>query len=158
MLLRRVVPQTDSKQVVALIDSVYREYGDRVHLAGADADLTRLTEAYLHETGDFVVLLNAAADIVGCHAILGLGGPWCTFRRLYLHRSVRGKGHGRRLMDWAEEEARRRGFRHVAFWSDRRFTHAHAFFARLGYQHDGRVRCMDDGAIPYEELFFSRDL
>jgi hypothetical protein len=43
-------------------------------------------------------------------------------------------------------------------WSDTRFTRAHAFFARGGFQGDGRVRRMHDGWMPYEEYFFFRDL
>ena len=56
--------------------------------------------------------------------------------------------------DWASSHAQTR----VEFWSDTRFTRAHKFFRRLGFEHDGRVREMHDGLMPYSELFFSREL
>jgi hypothetical protein len=46
----------------------------------------------------------------------------------------------------------------VELWSDTRFTRAHAFFARHGFQRDGRVRSMDDGWLPYQEYFYWRTL
>jgi len=46
----------------------------------------------------------------------------------------------------------------VAFRSDFRFTGPHASLARFGFQPDGRVRDMDNGAMPYQEYFFALDL
>jgi hypothetical protein len=46
----------------------------------------------------------------------------------------------------------------IEFWSDTRFTRAHAFFARLDFHRDGRIRSMDDGYMPYQEYFFFRNL
>jgi hypothetical protein len=39
-----------------------------------------------------------------------------------------------------------------------RFTRAHAFFARFGFQRDGRIRAMDNGRMPYQEYFYFLDL
>ncbi|MEZ5299833.1 MAG: hypothetical protein R3F11_04075 [Verrucomicrobiales bacterium] len=47
-----------------------------------------------------------------------------------------------------------RGFREIQFWSDTRFTRAHRFFKRLGFEQGG-IREMHDGALPYQEHFFS---
>ena len=71
---------------------------------------------------------------------------------------LRGSGWGGRLMEWAFDWARKHGQSRVEFWSDVRFTRAHRFFRRLGFEHDGRTREMHDGAMPYSEFFFFRDL
>lgn len=42
----------------------------------------------------------------------------------------------------------------VEFWSDTRFTHTHAFFARFGLQRAGRIRTMHDGWMPYQEYCY----
>ena len=61
-------------------------------------------------------------------------------------------------MDWAIEQARQEEFKRIEFWSDTRFTRAHRFFERIGFQRDGRIREMSDGWIPYQEYFFWYDL
>jgi hypothetical protein len=45
----------------------------------------------------------------------------------------------------------------VEFWSDVRFDRAHAFFRRWNFV-QGERRQMSDGAMPYEEYFFSLSL
>lgn len=148
----------DQEGVIALIDQVYQEYGDRLCLEGADADLTDIPATYLHAGGSFVVL--AGERILGSHALLPLdpASATCTFRRLYLDSSLRGTGWGEKLMDWAIELARDEKFERVEFWSDTRFNRAHHFFEQIGFQRDGRVRDMSDGWIPYQEYFFWYDL
>jgi len=158
MQLRYAVPE-DRDAIMALIDSVYSEYGDRLFPAGADRDLLDIAGHYFQAGGAFVVL-DDAGQIHGTHAVLpNADRPGvCHFYRLYLAPAWRGSAWGPRLMQWALDWGREHGVRRVEFWSDTRFTRAHAFFHRLGFQRDGRVRQMDDGAMPYQEYFFYRDL
>ena len=53
-------------------------------------------------------------------------------------------------IDWAKEKA----IRKIEFWSDVRFQRAHAFFAKFGFQPDGRTRIMHDGHEPYTEHYY----
>jgi putative acetyltransferase len=82
----------------------------------------------------------------------------CTFRRLYLDRSLRGAGTGTLLMRWAVEWALAHELTRVEFWSDSRFARAHRFFEKCGFIRTGEVRQMNDGAEPYAEYFFHGDL
>ncbi len=149
----------DCASVIALVDGVYREYGDKVHLEDADFDLTCIHEYYANLGGECVVLTDGVR-IVGLHGVVPLveRPGVCTFRRLYLDSSLRGGGWGEKLMLWAIETAQRLGFRRVEFWSDTRFLRAHCFFARLGFQRDGRQRTMTDSWEDYHEYFFYREL
>jgi putative acetyltransferase len=144
---------------MALIDSVYREYGDRLYPADADRDLLDIDRHYVQPGGAFVVL-EAAGQVRGTHAVLpDPAQPGvCVFRRLYLAATLRGGPWGQQLMHWAIDWARTRAMRRVEFWSDTRFTRAHAFFARFGCQRDGRIRSMHDGWMPYQEYFYFLDL
>lgn len=159
MLQLRQGKKSDSEQLITLIDTVYREYGDVVNLNGADSDLLDIESKYLGAGGNFVVLTDGS-KIVGSHAVHPLDrvNGLCTFRRLYLYREYRGSGSGHLLMDWAIQWAKYAGLKRVEFWSDTRFTRAHRFFAQLGFQKTGEVRDMDDGAMPYSEYFFFREL
>lgn len=154
----RPVERSDAEGIIALINSVYQEYDDRVHLEGAEADLVDVVKHYSADGCAFVVL-DDDGEVVGTHAVVPLERQGlCTFRRLYLRPDFRGTGWGEKLMRWAIDAADQMGFRRVEFWSDVRFTRAHRFFKRLGFQHDGRVRDMNDGWEPYREYFFSMDL
>ena len=158
-IVLRLADAPDRDGVAALIDSILREYGDRLCLEGVDADLLDIRGHYEALGGAFVVLeLNGA--VVGSHATLPLAGRpgICTFRRLYLERSLRGTRWGRALMQWAIDWARDHEMARVEFWSDTRFERAHRFFEGFGFQRDGRIRDMDDGYLPYREHFFYLDL
>ena len=144
----------DLPGIIALIDAVYWEYGERICLEGADSDLLAAHESYGRRGGEFVVLTDEHR-ILGTHAILPLRAPEvCTFRRLYLDNSLRGQRWGEQVMNWAIETALARGFSRVEFWSDTRFLRAHRFFERLGFVRTGEVRAMHDGHVPYQEYFF----
>lgn len=162
----------DRPGVIALIERVYREYGEQLCLENADADLLSVPDCYVSSGGEMVVLDLASpsanfsretpptGEIVGCHALAPLLGraDVCTFRRLYLHPELRGTGWGTELMRWAVDRALAHGFQQVEFWSDTRFQRAHRFFARCGFRKTGEVREMNDGVAPYREYSFQGDL
>ncbi len=156
----RPATDADSAALVAMIASIYGEYGETIFTEGADSDLLDIEGRYAGRGGAFVVLEGAGGEIVGSHAALPVdpGRGLLTFRRLYLDRSLRGRGLGRSLMDWAVNWGREHGFRRVEFWSDTRFVDAHKFFGRYGFERTGEQRQMHDGALPYSEFFFARAL
>lgn len=155
----RPATETDVPGIVALVDAAYREYGDSVHLEVADRDLLTAHTVYAALGGEFVVLADGDR-VIGTHAVVPLPEQpgVCTFRRLYLAPELRGTGAGEQLMQWALARAVELGFRRVEFWSDTRFARAHRFFAKYGFERDGRMRTMHDSWRPYSEYFYSRDL
>jgi putative acetyltransferase len=159
MIQLRPARLEDQAAIRALIDAIYHEYGDRLCLENADRDLLDIDSYYIKAGGAFVVL-DDAGGVRGTHAVLpeatraGVG----VFRRLYLEAALRGGPRGAQLMRWAIDWARDHNMHRIEFWSDTRFTRAHAFFVRLGCQRDGRIRSMDDGCMPYQEYFFFLNL
>ena len=158
MHLRLALPE-DQAAIMALIDAVYHEYGDHLYTAGADSDLLDIATHYFNAGGAFIVLDDDGV-VRGTHAVLPVATRpgVCSFHRLYLDAAWRGGVWGVRLMDWALDWAHTHGMQRVEFWSDVRFTRAHAFFARFGFQPDGQVRAMANGAMPYQEYFFALDV
>lgn len=151
----RPASNADGESVIQLIDGVYREYGERMHLEQADRDLLDLERAYAGRGGSFVVL-EGPEGIVGCHATLPVDvqARSGTFRRLYLSSDLRGRGWGDVLMAWAIDWAMQAGWERIEFWSDTRFTRAHRFFGRFRFQRTGEVREMHDSYEPYSEFKF----
>jgi putative acetyltransferase len=155
--LRPAQPQ-DRDAIIALIDDVLSEYGDRLSLDVADRDLLDLDGYYVAAGGMFIVLEDMGR-IRGTHAAIPVAQQpgVCIFRRLYLETGLRGGPWGSRLMQWALDWAREHGMHRIEFWSDTRFERAHRFFARFGFQRDGRIRTIEDGWLPYQEHFYFLD-
>ncbi len=145
----------DGPGLIALIDAVYREYGDEVDVNGYDRDLLDLEGSYRDVGGEFVVL-EEAGEVVGAHATQPVDqeSGVLTFRRLYLLARLRGTGAGRVLMDWALEWSRTNGYHRVEFWSDTRFSRAHRFFERYGFVQGG-IRQVEEGKLKFSEYFFA---
>ena len=148
----------DGPRLVRLIDEVYREYGDEADVAGYDRDLLDVEAAYRDKGGEFVVL-EEDGEIVGAHATQPIDPEkgLLTFRRLYLPARVRGSGAGRFLRDWAVQWGRNNGYRRVEFWSDTRFSRAHRFFERYGFERGG-IRHVEEGKLKFSEYFFALSL
>ena len=144
---------------MALINAVYHKYGDCLCLENADRDLLD-TDAYYIKAGGAVVVLDDTGHVRGTHAMLpeATRAKVCIFRRLYLEAALRGVPWGAQLMQWTIVWAHAHSMHRVEFWSDTRFTQAHVFFARFGFQCEGRLWSMDDGCIQYQEYFFFLNL
>ncbi len=147
----------DTDAVIALIDSVYREYGDRVHLEKSEADLKDIPAHF--QPGHFMVLEKDHV-IHGTVAIARSAdeNDACFLKRLYLAPESRGQGWADSMVDWAFDKARGLGATRLHLWSDVRFERAHSYYAKRGFQHDGRVRTMNDSWAPYREYFYTTHL
>jgi len=153
-MIRPALP-ADRPAMIDIIDTCLREIDDRLFLDGEGKDVTDVEAAYTDKGGAFVVL-EIDGEIIGTHATLPVDREHgiITFRRLYLKREHRGRGHGRALMQWAIDWSREHGFKEIVFWSDIRFTRAHRFFESFGFQR-GETRDMNDTPLPYSEYRFN---
>lgn len=113
-----------------------------------DADLAAYTKAFQAIDADPAHLLIVAetdGEIVGTMQLSFLpglarrGGLRAQIEAVRVADSTRGNGLGRAMMQWAIEEARRRGCALVQLTSDKSRTDAHRFYERLGFvaSHEG---------------------
>ncbi len=155
----RNATDADSKGIIWLIDSVLGEWNDSVCLDDSEKDLLGIEQFFWNCGGAFFVL-EQESEIGGTHAVLavGLHAGLCTFKRLYLDKSLRGKGAGIYLMQWNIDWSRERGFRKIEFWSDTRFERAHQFFEKFGFVKSGEPREMNDSHETYWEYYFCKDI
>ena len=105
-------------------------------------------------------MLDDIGHVRGTHAMMpeATRAKVCIRRCLYLAAALRSVPWGAQLMQWTIVWAHAHSMHRVEFWSDTRFTQAHVFFARFGFQCEGRIRSMDDGCIPYQEYCFFLNL
>ena len=148
----------DCGGIIDLINSVLQEYGDQLLLEDGDRDLLDIDRYYVAVGGAFVVL-DDNGNIRGTHAVVPAPSQpgICILKRLYLDATLRGTLWGSQLMQWTLDWARDQQMQRIEFWSDTRFSRAHRFFARTGFQSDGRIRTVEDGWMPYQEYFYFMD-
>ena len=130
--LLRPATEADREGIIALIDRVYRIYGDRICLKGADKDLSEIPLSY--RGGHFDVVAGESR-IWGTVALVPAPDtPEVGYlRRMYLDPDLWGSGWGSRLIEWARDRARDMGISRLEFWSDTRFERAHAFYRKCGF-------------------------
>ncbi len=70
-----------------------------------------------------------------------------------VHPSAQGTGLGRRLMEFAEEQARQRGLTRLDLYTNEVMTENQAIYARLGYRETARR--LEDG---YRRIYLEKHL
>ena len=151
----KVFEDSYSEGVIALIDRVYQKYGDRICLPNADSDLNDISRTYFSTGGCFWLIADESDTVIGTVAIIPEQCGQALLKRLYLEPASWGTGAGGRLLDHAVDWCITKEIHTLHFWSDVRFTRAHAFYEKRGYIRDG-IRHMNDGWIPYSEYHFTK--
>lgn len=78
---------------------------------------------------DFAVYEDETGKVVGCCALTIIWADLAEVRSLAVEESQRGRGIGRKLVEWSIEEARRLGIRKLMS-----LTYEQRFFERLGFE------------------------
>lgn len=138
----------DAARVAAIADAAYRPYLQRMsrNPAPMEEDYgARIAEGLtwvLEEDGEILglLVLETHAD----HLLLD---------NIAVDPARHGQGIGRRLLDFTEEEARRRGYGTVELYTNEVMVENIAMYRRLGYVETGRKQ--DRG---YDRVFFRKAL
>ncbi len=123
----------DSAACLALVTAVLAEFGLQPDSSGTDADLADLDAAYFSRGGDFAVLVDESSAIVGTCGLFPLEPGVVELRKMYLAPTQRGRGQGRRLLDWALTRARELGFRRMTLETATVLHDAIALYERNGF-------------------------
>jgi len=140
----------DEDGIAGVIKSVFDEYGWPWDPLTENRDIYDIDSYYMQRGGGFWVL-ESSEGIIGTVGLRGEGSE-CTLYRLYLPKSQRGHGYGKRLFQFAIEEARRRGYRSMEIWSDKTLDVSHVMYKKAGAESIGDREVFDpDYGVPYEE-------
>jgi N-acetylglutamate synthase-like GNAT family acetyltransferase len=98
-------------------------------------DLQNIPSFYQKGAGNFWVAVSEG-EVVGTVALLDIGNHQGALRKMFVHASYRGPGHGvsARLLDTLLEWARPRGVKDVYLGTTEKFLAAHRFYERNGFQ------------------------
>lgn len=145
VLLRRA-RQDDVAAIVTLIAA--DQLGATRDGVRDDADLATYERAFRAIDSDpahVLIVADNGTEIVGTMQLSFLpglarrGALRAQIEGVRVAESTRGSGLGAAMMEWAIEEARRRGCALVQLTSDKARTDAHRFYRRLGFvaSHEG---------------------
>jgi putative acetyltransferase len=141
----------DAAGLIALIASCYSEYeGCVLDVENEAPELKAIASA--HVGGRFWVV-ESGGEIVGSIGILPVSGNVWEIKKLYVVKGARRGGLGKRLVELAQDEARRRGATAIELWSDTRFADAHRLYTRLGYEQGQKTRELHDLSKSVEYYF-----
>lgn len=102
----------------------------------------------------YVFLRNSEGALVG--GLLGdVYWGWLSINILWIDEPFRGQGYGERMIGMAEDEARRRGCRHVQL--DTLSFQARPFYEKLGYRVYGTLEDFPAGS-GHRRYYMTRDL
>ena len=104
---------SDEPAIRDLVFKVLREHGLAPDPTTTDSDLSDLDAAYVRPGGLFEVVVDGTGEVVGTVGLLPLEDGRCGLRKLYVAKEHRGRGLGKRLVEYALEKAKALGFRRV---------------------------------------------
>jgi putative acetyltransferase len=142
----------DGLDLIELIGSVFGEYPHCV--LDVDGEMPELraiaTWAKAHAGGFWVA--EVEGRIVGMVGY-ATAGDGIELKKLYVHRRARAFGLGGKLLGVVEAVAAESRARFIELWSDTRFTTAHAFYQRRGYEKGPTTRDLHDKSNSVEFYF-----
>jgi 2-amino-4-hydroxy-6-hydroxymethyldihydropteridine diphosphokinase len=133
-LVLRPATNADGEGVRDVVFSVLREYGLKPDPCSTDLDLFDIEGAYFANGGRFDIVIDAQGIVRGTVGLGRVDDTTCELRKMYLHRSIRGQGWGKRLLDHALAQARQLGFKRVTLETATPLKEAIALYVRYGFK------------------------
>lgn len=139
----RPAGRRDAAAVIDLIHRVFDEYGFIWDPEDEFWDLLGDEFPYAAPRGAIWTARDASGAVVGSIAAERLDQDAVELHRLYLDAHLRGRGHGRALLETGVDWARAGGAERVILWSDTRFEDAHRLYERRGFRRSGQRALAD---------------
>ena len=118
----------DVSKVAALVNAAYGHYVERIGILPRP-----MIENYAEVIANrWVTIAEHHGAIVGV-IVLTVDDEGFLIDNVAVDPSVRGKGIGRALLDFAEAEARRAGFDSIYLFTHEKMTENLAIYSRIGY-------------------------
>ena len=130
----RPASNQDQRAIEALVFGVLREFNITPDPEGTDGDLRHIEATYQNRGGFFDVLVADDGEIVGSIGLQPVSKATGELRKMYLKKSVRGQGYGRRLLEHALARAKALGFTRVTLETANVLKAAVALYERYGFK------------------------
>jgi len=133
MLNIRPATNSDSDEIKAVVFGVLREYGLQPDPVSTDEDLESI-EAHYSGNGGFFGVVEEGNRIVATIGLFRVDETTCELRKMYALPNQRGKGLGKKLMEFALTKAREMGFKRVVLETASPLKEAIGLYKRFGFR------------------------
>ncbi len=131
----------DAAGLIDLIGTIFKDYENCIlDLTDLDKELLAIDTAMRAQGGKFWVA-TFEDRIVGAIGYT-LKGDFVELKRLYVAKDCRGTGLANKLTDLVYKAAGDAGA--IELWSDTRFSEAHAFYLKHGFEKQPETRDLHD--------------
>ncbi len=146
----RIRPGTaeDLTAIERIVRDAYAKYVERI-----DKPPAPMLDDYRQRIRDHAAWVLEQGDDVVAVLVLLPEADHLLLDNIAVDPEQQGEGLGRALMDFAEMEARRRGYDEIRLYTHRTMTENIALYPRLGYEETGR-----GAQAGYERVFFRKRL
>ena len=131
----RPATNDDLLAIRAVLFSVRCEFGVVDETGKSDTDLNNLAKNYFEGGGMFEVIVDRRSNrIVGCAGLRPRSRRRAELCKMYILKSARGRGLGKRLLEDLLAAARRGGFAEVWLETNSMLTLATSLYEKYGFQ------------------------
>ena len=139
----RTATDADDVKVTALVNAAYGHYVERIRMVPRP-----MTDDYAEVIKNYRVTLAESNQTILGVIVLTMTDEGFLIDNVAVDPSYRGKGIGKALLTFAEDEARRAGFDSIYLYTHEKMTENLALYARIGYVEYDR-RSQGDFSIVY---------
>jgi GNAT superfamily N-acetyltransferase len=148
----RTATTADAPEMAALVNAAYGHYVERIGMLPRP-----MTDDYAKVIANQqVTIAENHGTIVGL-IVLTVDDEGFLIDNVAVDPSHRGKGLGRALLEFAETEARRRGFDSIYLYTHEKMTENLTIYSRIGYVEYDR-RSQGEFSLVYMRKHLGRDL
>jgi ribosomal protein S18 acetylase RimI-like enzyme len=148
----RTATTADAPEMAALVNTTYGHYVERIGMLPRP-----MTDDYAKVIANQqVTIAENHGTIVGL-IVLTVDDEGFLIDNVAVDPSHRGKGLGRALLEFAETEARRRGFDSIYLYTHEKMTENLTIYSRIGYVEYDR-RSQGEFSLVYMRKLLGRDL
>lgn len=144
----RLAQPGDLPAIERIVRDAYSKYIERIGKKPGP-----MLDDYARRVADGSVWVMAEGDSVVGLVVLLPADDYVLLDNIAVDPACQGQGIGRALMAFAEQEARRRGFREIRLYTHQMMHENVVLYPRLGYEETGRGE--QDG---YARVFFCKRL
>ena len=148
----RPATNADTTEVKAVIFGVLREFGFVPDPQDTDKDLDNIEGNY-HADGGYFGVVEEQGKIIATVALSRIDDKTCELRKMYLLPGFRGRGLGKKLLDFSLQKAQAMGFRRMVLETASNLTDAIRLYQRYGFK-----QCHPQEMASRCDLAFERDL
>lgn len=129
----RAANNQDIPAIKELIFKVLLEFGLQPDPESTDADLNDIETNYHQNNGVFHVIENPDGEIIGTGGITRDSPTSCELRKMYLAKSTRGLGLGKKMLQQLLFDAKKLGYKQVTLETASVLENAIALYKGAGF-------------------------